>query len=194
MLRGTVTVKSELGVYELHEGEEEILDYSQPLNTPTAEPAIAATPTIPVPSATVAAPTATQLPTRVAPSETATVAVPGGEHEDRDAESGNESEDHDFRFKNDSPGGGGSGASEAGHRNGPVTGDSRVHHSLLCRQPQCRPTMGKILKAEVTTTLTIPIIQEADRETAVPVRTTASMKATTIPSMSRITTEPIVYN
>ncbi len=82
VLRGTVTVRSELGVYEMHEGEEEVLDYSQPITTPTPEPTTTPSPTVP-PTATAVPPTPTRLPTRLPPSPTTngSSVIPPGERE-----------------------------------------------------------------------------------------------------------------
>lgn len=80
VLRGTVTIRSDHGVYELEEGTDEVLDYSQPLSTPTAEPTTPPTATQAPPTAT-SVPTTTALPTRLPPSATAAGTSSQGEDE-----------------------------------------------------------------------------------------------------------------
>jgi hypothetical protein len=81
VLRGMVTVRSEFGVYEMEEGTDEVLDYTQPVSTPTAEPTSTSSPTAIPPTPTSVPPTATALPTRLPPSATA-VESPSGTDDD----------------------------------------------------------------------------------------------------------------
>lgn len=92
VLRGTVTIRSEFGVYELEEGTDEILDYTQPFATPTVEPTIPPTPTVPPPTATAFPPTVTPLPTRLPPSATAAAPVTGESGDDNNGQSESERE------------------------------------------------------------------------------------------------------
>jgi hypothetical protein len=99
VLRGMVTVRSEFGVYEMPEGTDEILDYTQPFSTPTPEPTVPASPTVPAPTSTSVPATPTTLPTRLPPSATAVASVTS---DDSGTESESESSTDDDSRSTDS--------------------------------------------------------------------------------------------
>lgn len=110
VLRGTVTVRSEWGVYDLHEGEDEVLDYSQPLPTPTLEPTMTATPTMVPPTPTALPSTPTRLPTRLPPSPTSNSSGSDGSSTGASTEPITIPDDSDAQDETDSNNGGANAA------------------------------------------------------------------------------------